>query len=270
MLTMMQRNEILNFLVEHGRYYEIPKNKEATISNNELLYHLAGDDEDSKEKFQSRMDYLRSEGILQKTQGGGGGVWRWNERELEKLIVDLSSQDEKFFYPYLAKSLPTYFEEVIHSSRKYEFSNIANKRGPDQPGRHSRPDFVGIGVWQSILTNQKRISTHTIEVKTAKNLSIASVGETVCHRDIMESNYLLVCNINDNELESRPDYGRMFSLCWQLDVGLILAPDVEDISTWTEKVFAKDDELTVEVENWLLEQKELHPKLRKLGLNVPK
>lgn len=269
MLTVFQRMKIIEDLIQISKNMEIPKSKETSVSNNELLFHLGANDEDKKNEVLRRMEVLKSEDIVVKTPGGGGGVWRWKENKISESKLDIDSQQESFFYQYVEAHLPK-FLEFQFSGRKYVVANIANKRGSSQQGRYSRPDFIAVGLWTSQLTGQREIFAHSIEVKTANNFSISSALETSAHRLSVGSNYLLICNADGDQLEHTTDWNRSLNFCWENELGLITALDTEDTETWDLFSHARDCEFTPDVEKWILEHSEIHPKLRKLGLNVPK
>ncbi|WP_137113483.1 hypothetical protein [Mesorhizobium sp. GR13] len=108
-------------------------------------------------------------------------------------------------------------------------------------GKFTRPDVTLVGVKAYVHLPGRYFEVVTFEVKAAYDVNVLGVLEALAHREAAHKSYALY-HVASDAFDDTENSDRIESLAEKHGIGLILAADPADLSTWEFRVEAKRNE----------------------------
>ncbi len=108
-------------------------------------------------------------------------------------------------------------------------------------GKFSRPDVTLVGVKAYVHLPGRYFEVVTFEVKASYDVNVLGVLEALAHREAAHRSYALY-HVDSETFDVTENSDRIESLAEKHGIGLILAADPADLSTWEFRVEAKRNE----------------------------
>lgn len=212
------------------RLLALLRGSESALGNFTLMHELRC----NPETYWKVRDMLLDEGVIIKWKGRGGSVKladRIDEvpaKEEKKQIIE--PKKERHLYDSVLKVLR---EEWAHEQKLDDvvIEVTAHQGAKDTGGRWTRPDVIAVSVSSYPFVPGKFIDVTTFEVKLAQELDITAAYEALAHRRYGTRSILLVyVGEQKKDLARRLDI--IIEECSKHGIGLIVAEDIDDYSTW--------------------------------------